>query len=203
MAVVLPDSHSSIKTDPLRNFKFLVNIHHTLVNRNGKSGGSLATLGFMNCSGLNIETSVIAYREGGYNTTPQKMPGQSEFTPITLSRGVILGGPSSHKWMREIFSVVQGGGLFSLADGRDFRSSIDIKVLAHPHTNQKNVGTPVKAWFKVYNAWPASIGFSDLDAGGNAVFMEQMVLQHEGWNLAWAANNLASEAKEPQDISED
>lgn len=197
MPVTLPDSRSSIKTDPLRNFKFLVQINHELKNRDGSAAGSLATLGFMNVSGLNIETSVIAYREGGYNTTPQKMPGQSEFTPLTMARGVILGGPSSHKWMREIFSVVQGAGTFVLQNGEDFRSTIDIKVLAHPHTNQSTKGVPIKAWYRVYNAWPASIGFSDLDAGGNAVFMEQMVLQHEGWNLVFAADNYAADATQP------
>lgn len=202
MPVILKDSKSSIATDPLRNFKFLVNIHHTLYNRNGKEKGNLVQLGFMNCSGLNIETSVIGYREGGYNTTVQKMPGQSEFTPLTFSRGVMLNNPTAYEWMREVFSVIQGAGTFSLKSGRDFRSTIDIKVLAHPHTNQsggEDGGTPVKAWFKVYNAWPASIGFSDLDAGGNAVFMEQMVLQHEGWKVRFASDGLGTDALEPGD----
>lgn len=207
MPELLQDSHSSIVTDPLRNFKFIVNINKELYTKNGTSKGTLATLGFMNASGLNIETSVIAYREGGYNTTPQKMPGQSEFTPITFSRGVMIGSPQAYQWMREIFSVVQGGGLLSLAQKRDFRATVDIKVLAHPHTNQRQgmstPGTPIKAWYKVYNAWPASIGFSDLDAGGNAVFMEQMVLQHEGWKVNFAPDPWGSDATEPNDLDND
>lgn len=57
-----------LATDPLRNFKFNVNIMHP--NLSG-----FASLGFMTVSGLNITTEVIPYREGGMNTTTQKMPG--------------------------------------------------------------------------------------------------------------------------------
>jgi phage tail-like protein len=49
------------------------------------------SMGFMSASGLNITTEVIPYREGGMNTTTQKMPGQSDFAPITLSKGLIVG----------------------------------------------------------------------------------------------------------------
>lgn len=45
----------------------------------------------MAVSGLSITTEVIPYREGGMNTTTQKMPGQSDFSPLTLSRGLAAG----------------------------------------------------------------------------------------------------------------
>lgn len=185
----ITDSRSSIATDPLRNFRFIVNINH--VTAGGKK--KLVELGFMNCAGLNVETQVIAYRQGGYNLTPQKMPGQSEFTPITLSRGVMVNTPHAYEWVREIFSVIQGGGSYAPKNKKDdFRSDIDIMVLAHPYTLNNKV--PVKLRFKVYRAWPGSIGFSDLDAGGNAVLMEQMVIQHEGWKPSYASNPYAGDA---------
>lgn len=183
------DSRSSIATDPLRNFRFIVKIPHDPA---GAVNKSLVTLGFMNCAGLNVETSVIAYRQGGMNTTPQKMPGQSEFTPITLSRGVMVKTPQAFGWYQEIFSVIQGGGFYAPTKGKDFRTNIDIMVLAHPYTRDNNV--PVKLRFKVFNAWPQSLGYSDLDAGGNAVMMEQMVLQHEGWKVTYATDPYSSEA---------
>lgn len=61
-------SIAHLATDPLRNFKFNVNIMHPHIR-------GFATMGFMTVSGLNITTEVIPYREGGMNTTTQKMPG--------------------------------------------------------------------------------------------------------------------------------
>jgi hypothetical protein len=40
----------------------------------------------------------------------------------------------------------------------------------------------------VYNAWPTSIAFSDLDAGANAIVVQQMTLAHEGWEFKVAKN---------------
>lgn len=190
------DSRSSIDTDPLRNFKFLVSINHKVTGVGTSAQTNLAKLGFMSVTGLSAENSVIAYREGGYNTTQQKMPGQTEFPPVTMSKGVIVGRGSSVDWLLQIFSVIQGGGTFTATGNDDFRSSVDIKVLAHPWTG--NNQPPIKAWFKLHRAWVQSVSFSDLDAGGNAVFMEQLVLQHEGWEVKFAAGNRAEEAKEPR-----
>ena len=46
----------------------------------------------------------------------------------------------------------------------------------------------VKTWFRVYNAWPTSVSFSDLDAGANAIIVNQMTLAHEGFDVAVASN---------------
>jgi phage tail-like protein len=42
--------------------------------------------------------------------------------------------------------------------------------------------------FEVYNAWPTSVAYSDLNAGDNALFVEQMTLVHEGFDVNWAPN---------------
>lgn len=178
MPAIVKDSRSSIATDPLRNFRFQVNI-----NYNTKRGNMAARLGFMTCAGLSVETDLIAYRQGGMNTTTQKMPGQTNFPPLSLSRGMMVAKDDSYQWFKEIFSVVAGNGT---NDGHDFRADINILVLAHPWT--KGTKVPVKAKYHVYNAWPQSLAFSDLDAGGNALIMESMVLQHEGFGIVYAAN---------------
>ena len=171
-----------LATDPLRNFKFLVDIAHPTIP---SFGG--ASMGFMSVSGLNITTEVIPYREGGMNTTTQKMPGQSDFAPITLSRGVIVGDAKMLDWMKQLFTVQQGTGFGGAAI--DFRANMLIKVLDHPAT----VGpVPVKAIFKVYNAWPTAIAFSDLDAGANAILVQQMTLAHEGFDYNLASSIAAT-----------
>lgn len=167
-----------ITTDPLRNFKFVFTI--SKINLPG-----IVQLGFMSVSGLSVSTPAINYREGGNNTTTKKMPGQSEFPPITCQRGVAVGSNIVWDWYRQIFSALQGGGI---ANGGDFRCDATLEVLDHPVT----VGTSnVKARFNIYNMWPTSIQFSDFDAGGNALLMQNMSLEYEGFDFALAAADVA------------
>lgn len=177
MPAVVTDSRSTVATDPLRNFRFQVNINHQTPR-----GSRLVQLGFMTCDGLNLETQVVAYREGGMNATTQKMPGQTDFTPITLSTGKAPNKPNVAEWIEEIFSVIQGQGAQS--PGGNFRTDIDIFVLQHPYTASNRVPIPLK--YKVYNAWPSSLGNSGLDATGNALVLDQIVLQNEGWRMSIA-----------------
>jgi phage tail-like protein len=176
MGMSVTSSIGRINTDPLRNFKFQVAFSGLGIQ--GIFGTPL--LGFMSVSGLNITTEVIPYREGGMNTTTQKMPGQSDFAPITLSKGLLIGDAQLMNWMKTLFTVQQGQG--TGIPGQDFRATVTISVGDHPVTSTTNV--PIKLQYTVYNAWPTAIAFSDLDAGANAIIVEQMTLAHEGFDVA-------------------
>lgn len=156
-------------TDPLRNFKFRFTITKPLIP-------GMLQLGFMAVTGLAANTPAINYREGGNNTTTRKMPGQTEFPAITCQRGVAIGDGALWAWYIEIFHVVQGGGRGFA--GNDFRADMILDVLDHPVTMGV---TPIKARFQIYNGWPSGIQFSDFDAGGNALLMQSMVIEHEGF----------------------
>lgn len=208
MAIVQQrDSRSTIHTDPVRNFKFIVEFlphwnHSTgtppksfYKDEAGGGGGNAGTntaaqttLGFMSVSGLSAQTDAIPYREGGDNTTPRKLPGQSNFSDITLTRGVVIGSRRNWLWTKRIFHAIQGRGQ-AAAGGTDayFRFTMDIHVLHHP-VNDPTGQTPSKVSFRAYNCWPSSLSYSDLDAGGNAVFIEQMTVTHEGWEMRWATH---------------
>jgi phage tail-like protein len=188
MSVVQTASLSTIATDPLRNFKF----HVTITPNAGSLAGTALNLGFMNVQGLNVQIDVIAYREGGFNTTTQKMPGQADFSPIVMSRGVVMGDSNILNWARQLFIVMQGTG--SQTPGTNFRSTVDIQILDHPVTSSP---VPVKAWFRVYNAWPTAVSWSDLDAGANALFINQISLAHEGFSGTIASGPGTTEAGTP------
>lgn len=173
-------SIAHLATDPLRNFKFLVDV---TPNANGFKSGTLS-LGFMSVSGLNVNVSVIAYREGGMNTTTQKLPGQADFSPIVLTRGVAVGHSEDIAWLKQLFQVIQGSSSGSTA-GQDFRQTVDVRVLAAPVTGPN---APVSAWFRIYNAWPTAVAYSDLDAGTNQLLISQMTLAHEGWDYELASS---------------
>lgn len=184
MPVTQKASIAHLATDPLRNFKFQVKI-------TPNSSSKAINYGFMSVAGLNIQVDVIAYRVGSYNTTTQKMPGQADFSPITLSRGLAVGTPADWNWMRELFTVMQGTG--SSTGTTDFRATVDVQVLAHPVTSG-TVNYP--AWFRIYNAWPTALAYSDLDAGANQLLIEQMTLAHEGFDFD-LASNLGQDAATP------
>jgi phage tail-like protein len=95
--------------------------------------------------------------------------------------------------MRELFATVEGGSDNTLS--KSFRSDLEVAVLTHPVPGSTGVGSTgtagddhVSLRFKVYNAWPTSVAYSDLNAGDNAIFVEQMTLVHEGFDLNWAPN---------------
>ena len=182
-----------LNSDPLRNFRFNVNINHPNIP-------TLPRMGFMAVSGLAVNNEVIPYREGGNNTTTRKMPGQSDFGPLTLTRGFMaapvmgginIGTNEIYEWFSQIFAVNVGKGFGS--DTVDFRVGATIDVLAHPITSgtgaagyETTTKPPIKARFLVYNAWPMGYSFSDMEAGGNAVLIENLTLAHEGWALLTA-----------------
>jgi len=203
------NNRSSLTTDPLRNFRFLVTFKPLTSTATGAAATSTATnnlgtatLGFTSVSGMAVTTDSIPYREGGYNTTVHQIPGQTTFAPITLQRGVILGTNQNWEWMRNLFATVQGGGS-TRARGENFRCDLEIAVLSHPipgstpDSNTPAATDHVAMRFNVYNCWPTSVAYSDLNAGDNALFVEQMTLVHEGFDVNWATNLTTSAAAFP------
>jgi hypothetical protein len=144
------------------------------------------------------------------------MPGQSDYGALSFTRGmmaapVIVGqgggsGPGTtnvsgqntteaYTWFQQIFSVQAGSGFGGATT--DFRVGVVIDLLAHPITTGAMAAgidnpPPIKARWLVYNAWPMSLSYSDLEAGGNAVVIENLQLAHEGWTLVTATNDPAS-----------
>jgi hypothetical protein len=188
------NNRSNLITDPLRNFRFLVTFKAipTKSTATSKLEEKSATFGFTSVSGMAVTTDSIPYREGGYNTTVHQIPGQTTFAPITLQRGVILGTNYNWDWMRNLFATVQGGGTRKVTD--NFRCDLEIAVLSHPipGANPEDTNATqtdhIAMRFNVYNCWPTSVAYSDLNAGDNALFVEQMTLVHEGFDVNWAAD---------------
>jgi phage tail-like protein len=190
------NNRSTLETDPIRNFRFLVTFKPLT---GGAAGGgswlpkqTKVTVGFTSVSGLSVNTDSIPYREGGYNTTVHQIPGQTTFSPITLQRGVVLGTSQHWDWMRKLFATVQAGT--TSTTGENFRCDIEIEVLTHPiagsgggneELTTENYKDHVSARFQIYNAWPTSVAYSDLNAGDNALFVEQISLVHEGFDMKW------------------
>ena len=142
--------------DPYRNFKFEVEI-------DGFVRG-----GFRKVSGLKRSTEVITYREGGENESPRKLTGQTDFDPITLERGK-SDDSDFLNWCNEIFDTDRTGGA---QGGESYRRTVVVFL-------KNKAGARVVRW-RIRSAWPSEYGTEDLDADGNDVLIDTLVLQNEG-----------------------
>jgi phage tail-like protein len=197
----MPVTTRALVTDPLRSFKFNVSIQNLA---GGQALGSEARLGFTSVSGLGVSIEPLTYREGGDNLTTRKMPGQADFSPIQLSRGLFAGDFDNWNWMTNLFTAMYGGAIpnqqaTAAGTPTDFRVGVYINVLEHPNNSAQasggiyNVTYPyqdsiVKVSFKLYSAWIGSLAYSDFDAGGNSVSVEQMSLNYEGFDVRWGGS---------------
>jgi phage tail-like protein len=194
----------SAVTDPIRNFKFQVEITTPSNSAlNDIAGSELINLGFSSVSGLTVQNEMIAYREGGMNTHPHKMVGQSDYGPVTFSKGVFAHQNGLYVWQQFLHSWGQGdieanGG--STTDSNDYRCDIVVQIFDHPvstgsyalpgtsDTGNANA-TPAggaKMAYKLHNCWPASFALGDLNAGDSSIMIQQLVINHEGFDILWA-----------------
>ena len=177
------------KADPVRNFKFQVQMIHT----DNNISSALAQMGFTAVDGLSMTTDVSAYREGGWNTNPHKLPGQTDFSPITMSSGVFYTKPGMWQAAKQMFAVQWGEGTIPM--GGEFRFDLVIRVLDHPVTSGEESGTnnstkgTVLA-FKAYNAWVANVAYGGLNAGDNGVLIHNMTIHHEGLDVKYGASEV-------------
>lgn len=198
-----------VRTDPIRNFKFEVTFvpldqGNSAAPSNtdlSKFAAGLNGIGFAAMSGLSVQNEVIQYREGGMNTHPHKMVGQSDFAPVTFNRGVISGQDQLWKWQRFIHNWQSG--VPGSTGGSDYRCDIIVRVFDHPHSNASYndsvevgnkttfIGNP-KLGIKIFNAWPAGYSINGLNAGANELLIQDITLHNEGWVLAWNDAEIAA-----------
>ena len=106
-------------------------------------------------------TEEVEHREGGSNTTI-KSPGRTKFEPITLERGITT-DPEFEKWANE---VTTGALVFRKDVILDLFNEAGQKVRSY---------VIHRCWVSEYQALP------ELDANANAVAIERIKLEHEGW----------------------
>ena len=145
--------------DPYKNFKFRVKWDGRYVAGISKVGG------------LKRSTEVVEHREGGDPSTSRKSPGRSKFEPITLERGVTH-DTEFEKWANKVWNF--GAGLGAEASLKDFRKDVIIELY--------NEAGQVVLAYKVYRCWASEYqAVPDLDANANAVAIQTLKLENEGW----------------------
>ena len=145
--------------DPYKNFKFRV-----------KWDGRYVA-GISKVSALKRTTEVVKHREGGDPSSTRKSPGRTEYEAITLERGVTHDS-EFEKWANKVWNF--GAGLGAETSLKDFRKDLIIELY--------NEAGQVVLAYRVFRAWVSDFqAHADLDANANAVLIQSIKLENEGW----------------------
>lgn len=151
---------NATRFDPYKNFKFRVKWDGQYVAGISKVSG-----------GLKRTTEVVKHREGGDPSTSRKSPGRSEFDAITLERGVTH-DTAFEAWARKVWNY--GAGLGAEVSLKDFRKDIILDFY--------NEAGQLALSYKIYRCWVSEyLALPDLDANANAVAIQHLKLENEGW----------------------
>jgi phage tail-like protein len=145
--------------DPYKSYRFLVYF-----------GTSTAPVAVVSKVGsLKRSSEVIEYKSGGYAVTLKGL-GRTKYEPITLERG-LTEDQDFVNWANASQVLDKGAPSQSL---KNLRQEVRIDLL-----NEE--GQPVRRYY-VHRCWVSEYqAIPDLDAGANAVAIEHIKLENEGW----------------------
>ena len=144
---------------PYKNFKFRL-----------KWDGRYVA-GICKVSVLKRTTEVVKHREGGDPSTSRKSPGRTEFDAITLERGVTHDA-DFESWAAKVWQI--GAALGAEISLADFRKDMILDFY--------NEAGQLAISYKIYRAWVSEYqALPDLDANANAVAIQHIKLENEGW----------------------
>jgi phage tail-like protein len=150
---------NALRFDPYKNFKFRI-----------KWDGRYVA-GVSKVSPLKRTTEVVEHREGGDLSYMRKSPGQTKFEPLTLERGVTH-DTEFEAWAGKVWRY--GAGPATELSLKDFRKDIILELY--------NEAGQLALAYKLYRCWVSEFtALPELDSSANAVAIQSLVLQNEGW----------------------
>ena len=114
---------------------------------------------------------MVEHREGGDPSSSRKSPGRTKYEAITLERGVTH-DTDFEAWANKVWNY--GAALGAEVSLQDFRKNLTIEFY--------NEAGQLALAYKVYRAWVSEYqALPDLDANANAVAIQHIKLENEGW----------------------
>ncbi len=143
--------------DPYKNYKFRV------------IWDGRPVLGVSKVGALKRTTEVVKHRSGGENSTDHKSPGRTTYDSLTMERG-ITHDLEFEKWANLVHPF-NGDTAMDLVN---YKKELTLEVM-----NEK--GHVAKRYF-LHNCWVSEFtAVPDLDANANAVAIEHIKIELEGW----------------------
>lgn len=145
------------RKDPYKNFKFRI------------IWDGRTVLGVSKVGALKRTTEVVKHREGGENSTDHKSPGRTTYEAITLERG-LTHDVEFENWANRVHPYA-GDAAMDLAA---YKKEVTLEMM-----NEK--GQVAMRYF-IHACWVSEFtAMPDLDANANAVAIEMIKLENEGW----------------------
>jgi phage tail-like protein len=145
------------RVDPYKNFKFRV------------LWDGRPVLGVSKAGSLKRTTEVVKHRNGGENSYDHKSPGRTSYDAIMLERG-ITHDLEFEKWANAVHNF-QGDPTMDLAG---YKKDLTLEVM-----NEKG---QVALRYHLFRCWVSEFAaLPDLDANANAVAIEHIKVELEGW----------------------
>ena len=147
------------RRDPHKNVKFRV-------RWDGRYVAGLSKVG-----ALKRSTEMVEHREGGDPSSSRKSPGRTKYEAVTLERGVTH-DTEFEQWANKVWNY--GSGLGAEVSLKNFRKDLIIEVY--------NEAGQLALAYKLFRCWVSEYqSLPDLDANANAVAIQHIKLENEGW----------------------
>jgi phage tail-like protein len=133
------------RPDPYRNFRFRIEVEGTQLG------------GFQSVGGLERDTKIEPYHEGGINDYEHQLVIQTTYPPLVLKRGLV--DPELWDWHQAVI------------DGAVEKKTVSIILM-------DDAGAEAWRWVCLA-AFPSKWTSSELDATGNSVAIETVEFVHQ------------------------
>lgn len=165
---------NTYRYDPYKNFRFKVKFDTRYV------------AGVSRVGGLTKTTQVVRHRSGGDPGVVRLSPGQTEYGTIVLERGVTH-DRDFEIWANKVWDYsnsTKGDSPQQIVSLKDFRKDITIEL--YNEAGQKVIAYNIhRCWVSEYSAMP------ELDGMGNAVAIQSITLENEGWERDYSVQETA------------
>ncbi len=143
------------RCDPYKSFKFRIKWEGRYV------------AGVSRVGALRLSADIAQHRERGHLSPSHKPPGSTKYGPVTLERGVTH-DVKFEQWANKVWDA---GPDVSVAD---FRKDVVLDVF-------NEAGQKVLS-YRLFRCWVSELqAIPGLDANSNAVAIETLRLENEGW----------------------
>ncbi len=144
--------------DPYANCRFYVEIKN------------IKAAVFTEVSGLQIETTVFEYEEGGHNDFTHRLPGRTKVSNLTLKRGMTISEGAGKDFLAWCMKVMHGT-----------IERQNISVIMYDTTGKDDPKAVVRWNFD--GAYPVKWVGPQFQSTGNAVAIETLELAHRGMKV--------------------
>lgn len=148
---------------------------------------SQITAAFSECDGLEVQVKKEVFFEGGVNEQQRVLLGQSEFSDVTLRRG-LTDSPTFWNWIKPLFEQRTANTRLS-----QHRRNVNILVF-----NQ--AGETMQCWTLI-GAVPIRWKAPSLQAESSTAAIEELTLAYEGLKVAFKAGGGGASIPQGRDQS--